>query len=350
MTLDSWISADHGDPSGLWFMSLMARMAFPEAVAWGEVAAVSRADTWAADRYFGKGPHRKDSILGNVGTEFLYAGGGLTRAFPPAPDSDEYSRAQDSNVPTLLVSGTLDFATPAKFGIQELLPHLRDGKKVVLAELGHSGTFWTYETKASTRLLNTYFDTGKVDTSLYTPAKIDFTPDVSHTGLGKGLAGTLYGLPVVALFSLLLLWRRSRKRGRIGRTASVLLRSVFTVVLGLAGWFAGLVVVLLAFPTVPLDDPVLAIVSVGIPIALGVYLAWVDRERRKRFGLAWSLAGALAGAWLGFQAGTGLLAVITTIVGAALGANLALLALDIWGTRAVEPDVKATLETRPSTV
>jgi uncharacterized membrane protein YdfJ with MMPL/SSD domain/pimeloyl-ACP methyl ester carboxylesterase len=353
MTLDSWISAAHGDPSGLWFLSLMARMAFPEAVVWGEVAAVSRADTLAADRYFDEGPHRMDSILGNAGTEFLYAGGGLTHAFPPAPDSDEYTKAQDSNVETLLVNGTLDFATPPKFGVQELLPHLRNGQKVLLAETGHSGTFWTYEPKASTRLLNTYFDTGKVDTSLYTPAKVDFTPDVSHTGLGKGFAGTLYGLPVIALLSLLLMWRRGRKRGRIGRTASVLLRSVFTLVLGLAGWFAGLLVVFFVFPAVPLDDMLLAVVSIGVPIALGVYLAWVDRDRPKRFGLAWTLMGALAGAWLGFQAGTGLLAVVTTIVGAALGANVTVLALDIsrdWRVRdrLAETVAKETLEARPS--
>jgi MFS family permease len=216
--------------------------------------------------------------------------------------------------------------------------------------MGHSDTFWTYEPTASTRLLNTYLDTGRVDTSLYTPAKIDFTPDVGHTGLGKGFAGTFYGLPVIALLSLLLLWRRSRKRGRIGRTASVLLRSVFPVVLGLAGWLAGVVVVLLAFPTVPLDDATLAVLSIGVPIGLGIYLAWVDRDRRKRFGLAWAMAGALAGALLGFHAGTGLLALVTAILGATLGANLIVLALDIWGSRVVEADVKPALETRPSTV
>ena len=105
---------------------------------------------------------------------------------------------------------------------------------------------------------------------------------MSHPSLGKGFAGTFYGLPLIAALSLLLMWRRSRKRGRIGRTASVLLRSVFTVVLGLAAAFAGVVVVLLAFPTVPLDDAVLGVASIGIPIALGTYLAWVDRDRRKR--------------------------------------------------------------------
>ena len=103
---------------------------------------------------------------------------------------------QDSDVETLLVGGTLDFATPPKFATQELLPHLRNGHQVVLAELGHADTFWSYEPKASTRLLNTFFDSGKVDTSLYTPAKVDFTPDVTQTALGKGFAGTMLGLPV----------------------------------------------------------------------------------------------------------------------------------------------------------
>ncbi len=351
-TIDSWISAAHGDPSGLWFLSLMARVAFPEAVVWGEAAAVARADTHAADRYFGKGPHRMDSILGNPGTEFLYGGGGLTHAFPAAPDSSEYTRVQDSEVTTLLVNGTLDLATPARFGIEELLPHLRNGRKVLLPELGHSGTFWSYEPEAGARLLNTYLDTGKVDTSLYTPAKVDFTPDVTHTALGKGFAGAMLGLPLVVLLSLVLMWRRSRKRGRFGRPASVVFRSVFTLVLGLAGWFAGLVVVLVAFPTVPLDDPALAIVSIGVPIALGIYLAWVDRTGRSRFGLGWSLAGALAGAWAGFQAGSGLTAVITTIVGAALGANLLLLVRDIRAGQPGRPRIaekdRAALEPRPS--
>ncbi|HET7556344.1 MAG TPA: alpha/beta fold hydrolase, partial [Gaiellaceae bacterium] len=356
MTIGSWISAGQGDPSGLWFLSFMARMTFPEAFVWGEMAAVSRADTWAADRYFAQGPRPKDSILGNAGTDFIWAGGSLTHAFPPAPDSNEYSHVRDSNVPTLLVNGTLDFATPATFGVHELLPHLRNGRRVLLAELGHSGTFWSYEPKAGTRLLNTYFDTGNVDTSLYTPARVDFTPDVSHTALGKGFAGALYGLPLVVLLSLLLMWRRVRKRGRFGRTSSILLRSLYTIVLGLGGWLAGVVVTQLVFPTVPLDDVLLAVVSIGVPIGLGIYLAWVNRDlpaRERTLGLAAATAGAVAGAWLGFHAGNGLLAVVTTIVGAAVGANLVVLALDVSRGRevrdeVVEPIAKEQLEARPS--
>ena len=101
----------------------------------------------------------------------------------------------------------------------------------------------------------------------------------------------------------------------------------------------------------------LAVVSIGVPVGLGVYLAWVRRDLPaggKTIGLCASTCGALAGAWLGFHAGTGLLAVVTTIVGAALGANLAVLGLDIARDReapdrAAESLAHETLEVRPST-
>ena len=70
MTLDAWVSAAHGDTSGLWFESLLAQLAFPESFVWGDVAAVARADTPAAKRYFSSGEHRGDSIIGNPATDF----------------------------------------------------------------------------------------------------------------------------------------------------------------------------------------------------------------------------------------------------------------------------------------
>jgi hypothetical protein len=150
------------------------------------------------------------------------------------------------------------------------------------------------------------------------------------------------------------MWRRVRRRGRFGRTASVLLRSLYTVVIGLGGWFAGLVIVQLAFPTVLLDSMLLAVLFIGVPVGLGIYLAWVNRHSTPRGrGFAGALAGGLLGAWLGFLAASGLLAVVTTIVGAAAGANLVLLLLDIsWSRhvrdRSLEPIAREPLEAHPS--
>jgi hypothetical protein len=339
MTIDSWLAAADGDPSGFWLMSLVGKMAFPDSFVWGEMAAVSRADTLAAKRYFAAGAHGNDANLGRAGTEFLYGGGGLVDAWPSTPGENEYTRVRDSNVETLLVGGTLDFATPAVNATRELLPHLPNGHQVVLRELGHTTSFWNYEPKASTRLLNAFLGQGRVDTSLYTPARVEFTPDVSQPALAKGIAGMMLGFAALAALSLLLMWVRVHRRGGFGRKASIVLRSFYTVVLGLGGWFAGLTVVLVAFPTVPLDDVVLAVVSVGMPIGLGTFWAWVNRSLStgaRAAGLAGALGGALLGGWAGFHASTGLAAVLTTIAGAAAGANLVLLVLDIRRDRTPE--------------
>ena len=214
----------------------------------------------------------------------------------------------------------------------KLLPYLPNGHQVVLSELGHTTDFWTYEPAASTRLLTTFFDSGRVDDSLYTHRAIDFTPDVTHTALTKGIGGAMIGFPVVAVLSLMFMALRVRNRGGFGRKASVALRSAYPLVLGLGGWFLGALIVLWALPTVALDDELLGVLSIGAPIGLGIYLAWVNRgcpARAKTAGFIAAAAGAIVGAWLGFHATAGLLAIITTIVGAAVGANLILLALDI---------------------
>jgi hypothetical protein len=255
----------------------------------------------------------------------------------------------------LLIGGQLDPTTPPQIAKKELLPYLPNGHQVVLPGFGHTSSFWTEQPDAGTRLVNTFLDNGRIDTSLYKAQKVDFTPEVTDAALGKGFAGTMLGLAVVVILSLLLMWRRSRKRGRFGRTASVLLRSLYTLVLGLGGWFAGIVIVQVAFPEVALDDSLLAILSIGVPIGLGVYLAWVNRDLSagaRTTGFLASTAGALLGAWLGLHAATELMAVITTIVGAALGANLTVLALDISLARDVRDRsvaAKETLEVRPST-
>jgi hypothetical protein len=81
-------------------------------------------------------------------------------------------------------------------------------------------------------------------------------------------------------------------------------------------------------PGVPIDDELLVALSVGLPVGLGIYLAWVHRDwstQSKGLGLAAAVAGALVGAWLGFQATAGFIALVTTILGAVAGGNLVLI-------------------------
>jgi uncharacterized membrane protein YfcA len=135
------------------------------------------------------------------------------------------------------------------------------------------------------------------------------------------------------------------------------MRSLYPVVLGLGGWFAGVLLVITTLPRTPLDDPWLATISVGLPVALGIYYAWLNRDWRARTrltGFVGAVVGGLVGAWLGFHAGADLLALVTAIVGAAVAANLSLIVLDIARgqsvpDRFVKTNAKETLEARPST-
>jgi hypothetical protein len=337
MTIDTLLSADKGDGSGAWFLSLMAQMAFPRAQLWGDVAAVGRSDAAYARRFFATHADR-GSVIGSPGTELVWAGGRLLDAWPANPDENEYTRVQDSNVETLLIGGKLDFATPPQKATRELLPHLPNGHQVVLANLGHTDDFWAYEPAASKRLVGAFFDGGRVDTSLYTPASVDFTPGFSQGSIAKIVLAVMLGFAALTVLSLLWIPLRVGRRGEFGRKARVLLRSVYPVVLGLGGWFLGALVVMTAWPTVPLDDELLALLCVGAPIGLCVYWAWVqtDRSRNTKLaGLTATIAGALLGGWFGFHATTGLFALLTSIVGAVAGANLAVLVFDISWERAL---------------
>jgi pimeloyl-ACP methyl ester carboxylesterase len=345
-TIDALLSAGQGDGSGAWFLSLMAQLAFPSAQVWGEVAATGRSDAAYARRFFARHADR-GSLIGSPGTDLIWAGGRLLDSWPASPDEDEYTRVRDSSVETLLIGGRYDFATPPQNATRELLPHLSKGHQVVLPDIGHSDDFWAYQRAAGDRLVNTFFDTGRVDTSLYRRTSLDFSPSVGLGTIAMILLAVLLSFAALTVVSLLWLPLRVHRRGALGRKSSVALRSLYLVLLGLGGWFLGVLIVLQTMPTVALDDELLAALSVGAPIGLAVYFAWVNRDwsaGTKATGFAAATGGALLGAWLGFHALDGLFALVTSIVGAAAGANLLVLALDIAWDRQARDRVAATAE------
>jgi hypothetical protein len=81
----------------------------------------------------------------------------------------------------------------------------------------------------------------------------------------------------------------------------------------------------------------MAVASIAVPIWLGVYAGWVRTDTPKAMrakGIGAAGVGAVVGAALGFHVTGGLMAWITTIIGAAVVSNLSLLVLDIWTERA----------------
>jgi pimeloyl-ACP methyl ester carboxylesterase len=344
MATDSWLAGSDGDASGFWFISLFADTFFPSAFAWGEYAATARLDAQAAREYFSAGGSKAD--LAYAATAFGWGEGRMVDAWPATPDEDAYSEVRSSDVETLLIGGQLDVATPPQWATRDLLPHLPNGQEVVLDGFGHSTSFWEDQSEAGTHLINTFLETGQVDDSRYEPQSVDFTPEVTQAALGKGIAGGMVGLAALTILSLL--WMALRRKPHFGRKKSVLMRSLYPVVLGLGGWFAGVLLVMTTMPRTPIDDPWLATISIGLPVGLGIYYAWLNRAwsiGSKSAGFALAVSGALAGAWLGFHSATDLFALVTAIAGAAAGANLTLIVRDIRADRLAR---EGSAETRTS--
>jgi hypothetical protein len=235
-----------------------------------------------------------------------------------------------------MIGGNLDFATPPQNATRELLPHLPNGHQVILTDLGHTDDFWNYEPAASRHLVNTYLDSGRVDASVYTHNRVDFTPGITQGTIAKITLGAMTGLAALTVLALLWLPLRLRRRGSFGQTASGAIRLASPLLFGLGGWCLGALVALTALPAVPITSEFLVALAAGLPTGLGIYYAWANRDwsaRIKTMGFAAAAGGALVGAWLGFNAKPGLYAPLLAIAGAAIGANLAVLALDIASDR-----------------
>ena len=179
---------------------------------------------------------------------------------------------------------------------------------------------------------------------------VSFATPKSQSAIAKDILGFMIGFALLAVIWLVVLAIRIRRRGGTGPKTGVWIRSAGPIVFGLGGWFLGALLVLRFSPSRPLDDQLLAVVSIAVPIWLGVYAGWVrfDTPRAMRTrGTGVAGVGAVVGAVLGFHVTSGLMALLTTIIGAAVVSNLSLLVLDIWTERAASRGTAAAPRSRP---
>jgi pimeloyl-ACP methyl ester carboxylesterase len=351
MMLDAWLSAAEGDTSGFWFASVLVDVMLADSFIAGQRVAAVSIDYPAARAYFGAGPGDLSNFA-RAAQASTWSGGRWIDLWPATAEVERYQQLRTSAVETLVVNGALDVMTPPQLASRELLPYLPNGQEVVLPGFGHTNSFFRQQPDAGTHLVNTFFDTGTVDVSQYHRETVDFTPPSRHGTIARILLATLVSLAALTMLSLIALTRRVRTRGRVGPVAAAALRSLYAVVLGLGGWSLGALIVLTALPAVRVTDPLVVVPSVAVPIGLGTYFAWTHRDRaastRRAGGVAVG-AAALAGAWLGFHAAPGPLALFTAIAGAVAGGNLALLVFDMWAARSAKaPPPAAPVDAEPA--
>jgi pimeloyl-ACP methyl ester carboxylesterase len=322
------IDAYLAGPDALWAMSVLSELQLPSSMVWGEFASFAMIDAPAAQRFYQSGGD-PGSVLRSDGTNFLWGGpAGFSTVWPDSPDNAPYRTARTSTVETLLVSGSVDFSTPAELATG-LLPMLPKGRQVILPELGHTADFWEFNPEAGSRLLSTFYDSGRVDDAALGSRPVDFDPGpLTMSTIAAVLAGVTVGGAVLTLALLAVLIRRAR-RGGYSRRAGMWWRILAPVPLGLGGWFLAALVVWTLGLEAFLAGTAVVVPAVSAAVGLGAYAAWTQGDRPHRTALAVTLGAAVAGALLGHGAGSTLTAPLTAIAGAAAAANLALVILDI---------------------
>ncbi len=212
MVYDAYLAAEEGDPSGLAMMSLMYDLINPATMmTWGQACAVVMSTDFDPARDYFTEMNPPGSILGAPQSEFIWSP--LYFAdWPATLIPAEYRQVQPSDVETLLVSGSVDGTTPARYATEELLPSLSNGKQVILSEFGHTGDVWGLQPEATVHLLTTFYDTGVVDDSLFTYQPVDFHVGLGFSEMAKLLVAIVVLIPLGLVALVWFIVRRVRRR------------------------------------------------------------------------------------------------------------------------------------------
>ena len=210
---DAWLSAYEGDPSGFALMSLAYDAIVPNIAMYGEFFSKGISLDYDPSRDYVAEMDPPGSIIGSPMSKLVWGSamdedGGT---WPTALLPEEFHQVQTSDVETLLVSGNIDFSTPAEYATEELLPALENGEQVILSEMGHVSDVMTIQLEAIERLLTHYYDTGDVDDSLFVYEPMDFQVNLGYPALAK----ILIAIIVVLTFAIVLaVWAIIRRRQR----------------------------------------------------------------------------------------------------------------------------------------
>jgi hypothetical protein len=181
---------------------------FANASVWGHNAALRTSlGQFVPERDYRTELNPPDSIIGSPATTAAYA---EYTAWPANPIPEEYRQVQPSDVETLLVSGSIDFDTPAQFARDELLPSLSNGRQVIVSEFGHGGgDIVTLQPEALKRLLTSFYDTGMADDSLFVYQPLNFKPKMSYVLLAKVLVAAMFILLALIVWGVVAVVRRA---------------------------------------------------------------------------------------------------------------------------------------------
>ncbi|MCC6836792.1 MAG: alpha/beta fold hydrolase [Cytophagales bacterium] len=171
-------AANEGDFSELYMLQKIFEMSNKAII--GDVYAKTVSADWenTIDLPTREQFRNSSTLLGN-NISAIY--GSTAHAWSIKSIPDEYKKCRVSEDEVLVISGDLDFRTPADITNRELMPFLKNGKHIVLKNMSHSDIL--LNVMKSQDFLYQYFESGIVDESLIRSVPVlDLT---SQSRLGK---------------------------------------------------------------------------------------------------------------------------------------------------------------------
>jgi len=169
--LEAFVSAEKGDLSGLAFLCMTYdQLPHMPGMNWGDNYSKAFSADYDASVDYIQSMNPEGSVIGSPFSQLfaLMKYGGWPIELIPEP----YRKVQQSNVETLMISGSIDISTPAENGTR-LLEYLPNGHQVILKNRGHQD-IGVFQRDVYENLIKTYLSTGKVYESGFEDVPIDF--------------------------------------------------------------------------------------------------------------------------------------------------------------------------------
>lgn len=176
VVFDCYRAAEKGDYSGLYMLQRAYDFMMPSMMIWGDLFAKGSTDIEPDVDYIST---MRDSTTVMGSPLSLLICGSASGHWPVHRLPAELNKIQQSDVQTLLISGSVDFSDPPEYATNELLPALRNGKQVILREMGHVNDIVNLQRSATEHLLLRFYDDGIVDDSKFKYDAMDFEPAIN---------------------------------------------------------------------------------------------------------------------------------------------------------------------------
>jgi len=207
---DVFIAAENGDPSGLVLMSMMFDYMAGSMFNFGDLFSKAVSADFDSTRNYCLDMEPPDMPLGSPLSK-LFWGPMNHYVWPVKLLPEAYRKPRPSDVETLLMSGSMDISTPAEFAANDLLPYLRNGKQIIMAESGHMDIQYL-NIENTKRLLTGFYLSGAPDASMNTYVSMDFAVTWGFPKIAKIVIGVMAFILMVLIAVIVWIIKIYRKR------------------------------------------------------------------------------------------------------------------------------------------